>query len=746
MSRRRVAGAGLGVAAVLATVVPLALHAHASGPSNASMPDFANSPPVQQTAPTPWDYEVVTGGISPGQQVTFTFLYNGKIGDRFHSVNFPNVDPTSGGPLATSIKVMTLPSLPAGLPVGPVQTQMCTATNTSSPSLVQVDPYAQTITLTMHDPEAAGTVLVYCFRSSPGVVGFPTSTTSPNDPTSQYSLAYTEPSGSTSATYSVAGQNPTAPATSVVTVLDPGGADLTDRGLGGTRPLVYGATYNVTLHGIKATQYQVSGGATDATSNVPDNSQPVMTGTSSFGTCTGAVSYFCTDPQSGNATGTLTLHSSNENPDYVAIVSLALGTTGKSESAENVISVTIGPAGAPPPTAGSVSTPTPLAPGASPSLAPFDPNCSNPLASARGLGSRDVLDAANQVLIPDATSICSYLSGTFSYTGINDQVGINSALNDQYTTYGFAGLDRSLTASEYANYTAPGAFGGGVEQFPIFIEPIVVTYNLNAPGCTGTSRVNLRSQVLSLIFMGQITRWNNQLITQDNSSLSSCNLPILVAHDIGQASSVFKDYLSKRNSQWVPYKQPQLADAWPSQAPVSCTANGSRAMALCVAGQPGMIGYGYYRYIHLEAGLPVAGVDNQSGTSNVSTNTSSPGVPSLGFQSTPLDPTNGCQAAATNNPNEPQTTNADWSNASITDPATGYPICAFDFVVAHTQCAIHVSYTGLRAFLGAVYLSSVQNDLIAHGFAPLPDNVVQTSEAGIGNQTTVPNPAHLGQC
>lgn len=738
MRRRRIVAAVIVAGVALAAATPLALHARASAPSNASLPDFASSPPVQQTAPPQWGYEVVTGGLSAGDKVQFAFLYNGKPGDREHAVSFFQVDPTSSQ-LQRSIIVEQLAStaLPSGLPVAPPQTQRCLTTgSTSHPAAIEVDPYAQTITLTMRDAEPAGTVLVYCFEPPVGgMVGFPTSTT-PNDPSTGYSIAYTEPGGTTTAAYNVVGQA-SPPTTSVVHVLDTSGSDLTDRGLGGSRPLLYGSTYTISLLGQRLQQYSVNGPAFDAATNIPDSgAQVVITGTGApQGTCTPMRGYLCTDAN-GNATGTLTVTSSNTDPDYVPISTAEASNGG--ETVTNLVSVTLGPSGTAPPTPGSVATPTPVPPGSTPSHQAFDPDCNNPLVAAKGLGSRDVLDAAEQVLIPDADVACPALSGRFSYTGINDEVGINDALNSTDTAYGFAGLDRSLTASEYGSYTAPGAFGGGVEQFPIFIDPVVVTYNLDAPGCQ-VSRVDLRSQVLSLIFMGQITTWNNQLILQDNSGLQGCNLPILVAHDIGITSAVLKDYLSKRNPQWAAYKQPQLSDAWPGTSPVSCTANGSRAMALCVAGQPGMIGYGYYRFI-TGAGLPIAGLDNASGTS--STDPSKPGV---GFQAAPLDPTTGCTAVAQNSPTVPPTTSADWSNASLTDPVAGYPLCAFDFLVAHVACARNVvSYQGLRAFLGAVYLDQTQTDLERNGFAPLPSSVISVAEQGFNSSPTNPNPAPLG--
>jgi phosphate transport system substrate-binding protein len=275
----------------------------------------------------------------------------------------------------------------------------------------------------------------------------------------------------------------------------------------------------------------------------------------------------------------------------------------------------------------------------------------------------------------------------------------------------------------------------------VLIEPIVVSYNLNATGCTNTN-VKLRGAVLSAIFTGAVTSWSSPVITTDNPGLKSCNLPILVAHDIGYTSVVLKDYMSKTVSLWNAYKQPQLASAWPGTAPVSCTANGSTAMALCVAGQPGTIGYGYYRDM-VGAGLQFAALEAA---------TAAPGTP-VDFMASPLDTATGCTAAAVNNPTIPTTTSSDWSNTSLTDMPLAYPLCAFDYIVAPSRCHFTAGFGALRAFFGAILTEHVQEELPAQGFAALPAHVIDISRAGYGDApidssdvTVQQNPTGLQQC
>ena len=702
MRHRRQLGALLAAAVVAVALVPTVHHVLAGGPNNATLPDFTGSPPIVETMPKSWALQVVSGGVSGGNQVTFTFLYNGKPGDRAHAVNFAAFDAAT---LNSAVLMYTVATLPTALPVGPPGTQQCTAPSVPLRQYTQVDPYAQTITITMKNPQPAGTILVYCFTGQ--LVGFPLSAGS------GYSMRYTEPSGSTDTpVYSVQAQSTT---TTFSQVLDADGSDRTDTGLGGSRPVVYGTSYNLTLRGAASNHYSMTHRVYDASSQLGDSAQVTIVGTGQpVGTCSPGPDTFCAG-STGVATGTITVTSSNSHADYVLIFPVS-----SVDTVPSLISVTVGPADAAPPAAQPTSTPLPSGqtPAATP---PFDASCpiGQGVAAAHGIGAHNVLDAAEQVLFPNANRACPALASQLSYVGANDGLGLSQGLDDCYSPYAFSGMDRSLTATEY-NSVPP--CDRGVNQFPILIEPIVVSYNLDAPGCS-VGTLNLRSNVLSLIFTGQITTWKDPaLTTADNRGLQNCNLPILVAHDVGNATLAFKDYLGKRTKGvWDAYKQPQLVDAWPNLAPVSCTANGSAAMALCVEGQPGMIGYGYYRTM-VGAGLPMAALDDPSGT----------------FQSKPLDANTGCTNAALANPTIPATTSLDWSNTSLTDMPLSYPICAFDYLVAAATCHRALGYSGLKAFLGAVYAD--QAELPRYGYAPLPTTVTTITAAGYGASTNPPGP------
>ena len=729
MRRRRTLGATLGAAVVIGALVPAVHMVLAAAPHDATLPDFGSSEPIVQTVPGGWDLEVVTGGVHAGDKVSFTFLYNGKPADRTHAVNFQYL----GGDADGLVTVGTLGSLPAGVPLPPPPTQQCVSNSGSdrTPLSTDVNPYSQTITLTLAGDQPANTVMVYCFNN--GIVGFPIVSDS------GYSIRYTEPGGSTDTPpYKVQPQQAPA-ATSVsggavtstlITLTDHGGAEVTDTGLGGSQPGLYNAAYNIKLSGTASNIYSVTGAMYEAASAVNDHTSTVaITGVGGESTaCHPGTNELCGDT-SGFAYGTVTLNSKNTLPDY-----LIIKVNDRSDAVSSIATLTLGPPNSTAPTPEASETPIP---GSSPPPPPVvDTKCKLVITS-QGLGAPDLLDAFETVLIPEANAACPELANTFSFIGSNNDHAIAEALGNPETMYAFAGLDRSLTADEYASYGAVTSTQNlGVQHFPVLIEPLVVSYNLT--GCGNVGQVNLRSAVLSGIFTGAINRWSDPTIAVDNPNLRNCNLPILVAHDIGTPSMVLKDYMSKKVGLWNAYKQPQTENVWPGTATVSCTANGSKAMALCVTGQPGMIGYGYYRDM-VGAGLPVAGLEAGAATSQAS---------GVDFMSAPLDASKGCSNAAVNNPTIPQTTSSDWSSASLTDMPLTYPLCSFEYIVAATKCHFHVGYNALRAFLGAVLTPQVQDDLTRYGLAPLPAHVIDIGRKGYGDTTTDPtvlaNPQPLG--
>ncbi|GAC1411446.1 MAG: hypothetical protein NVSMB57_06210 [Actinomycetota bacterium] len=295
-------------------------------------------------------------------------------------------------------------------------------------------------------------------------------------------------------------------------------------------------------------------------------------------------------------------------------------------------------------------------------------------------------------------------------------------------------LDRPLSTDELAQIIPdvhpPFLFRTSpVHQIPLYGDGIAVGVNL---ACT-KDPIKLRSSVLSLIYLGVISRWNDPLLLPDNPGLANCQVPVRVAIQATQDhyTSEFKQYLASRNREWIPYiaKGPDISwtpytpkapqPIWPPTLHSSCVGRGDAGMATCIAGFPGAIGYVSFEQA-FRRGLHTAMVENSSSA----------------FVGASTDACTTALATAT--AAFPPTTLADWSLAPLIDPAVGYPVCGITFGV--------VFQWGTRAYGGAVsigqlrtvvdYLNTAispasQKKLVRLGYARLPDNLVALSKAGI---------------
>lgn len=274
-----------------------------------------------------------------------------------------------------------------------------------------------------------------------------------------------------------------------------------------------------------------------------------------------------------------------------------------------------------------------------------------------------------------------------------------------------------------------------IQQIPLYVDAQAIGFNL---ACLPPSTtLNLRSPVLSLIFAGEIRSWGDPKITLDNPALRGCLQTISLIKRAGFAgsTSILKDYLSKRNSFWDYYKQPEHNQEWPPDASFIGAASDDSGMASWIINTPGAIGY-----LQLNAAVRnrvrMAAVDGPAGT----------------FQ-TPSQ--SGCSAAAATVVvppsfgrvwlndyqylDTPPPTQGDWSTVSITDAPVGYSICNFGYW--------YVFGRWLNAYQGlnppstirtiADYLTVAldprygQAGLQSHNYTPLPPAVLKAAQDGV---------------
>ncbi|WP_307874531.1 phosphate ABC transporter substrate-binding protein PstS [Frankia nepalensis] len=153
----------------------------------------------------------------------------------------------------------------------------------------------------------------------------------------------------------------------------------------------------------------------------------------------------------------------------------------------------------------------------------------------------------------------------------------------QFTEGGvqFAGSDAYLKPEEVTK--AQEQCGGDFVEFPGYISPIAVAYNL-----PGVEDLKLSASVIAKIFDGKITKWNDPAIAGLNSgtTLPDSNITPVHRSDESGTTQNFTDYLHKAAPADWTY---DAAQEWPVSGGEG--ANGTSGVAETLKGGEGTIGY-----------------------------------------------------------------------------------------------------------------------------------------------------------
>jgi len=154
---------------------------------------------------------------------------------------------------------------------------------------------------------------------------------------------------------------------------------------------------------------------------------------------------------------------------------------------------------------------------------------------------------------------------------------------EQFTTGGvdFGGSDAYLEEEEVeaANETC----GGGFVEFPAYISPIAVSYNL-----PGVESLNLSASVIAQIFDGKITTWNDPAIADLNEGADLPGDKITTVHRSDESGTTenFADYLAKAAPDDWPY---EVDGNWPAKGGVASAQ--TQGVAQSLTSTEGSIGY-----------------------------------------------------------------------------------------------------------------------------------------------------------
>ncbi|HET9082362.1 MAG TPA: phosphate ABC transporter substrate-binding protein PstS [Trebonia sp.] len=253
----------------------------------------------------------------------------------------------------------------------------------------------------------------------------------------------------------------------------------------------------------------------------------------------------------------------------------------------------------------------------------------------------------------------------------------------------------------------------GLLNIPLAISAQQINYNI--PGLSQSTHLKLDGKVLSQIYQGKITKWNDSAIKSLNPGVSLPATTIVPLHraDGSGDTFLFTTYLSDQDaSGWGASISYGTTVSWPKvSGALAETGNGGmvsgcKATPGCVA----YIGISFLKQTQSD-GLGEAQIANGSGNYEL-----------------PTPATISAEAASF-----VSKTPANESLSLINGPAaSGYPIINYEYAIVNTKQSSATMAQDVQAFLhwalttgnASSYLSQVQ-------FQPLPASVVSLSDAQI---------------
>ncbi len=148
-------------------------------------------------------------------------------------------------------------------------------------------------------------------------------------------------------------------------------------------------------------------------------------------------------------------------------------------------------------------------------------------------------------------------------------------------------------------------FGMEVAHIPTTMGAVVLSYNLK--GVTG---LKLTAEVISEIYRGKITKWNDAKLTALNPGVSLPDKAITPVYrsDGSGTTYVFSDYMSKADASW----KSELGTGKSLKFTAGVAAKGNPGVAGVVAQTDGSIGYIGSEYA-LAQNIPSAQIKNSAG-------------------------------------------------------------------------------------------------------------------------------------
>ena len=280
----------------------------------------------------------------------------------------------------------------------------------------------------------------------------------------------------------------------------------------------------------------------------------------------------------------------------------------------------------------------------------------------------------------------------FNYQSIGSGGGIRQITE---RTVDFGASDGPMTDEQLKKAPAE------LFHIPTVLGAVVATYIL--PGCP---KLRFTGDVLADMFLGKITKWDDERIKALNPSVTLPSQPIVVVHrsDGSGTTYIWVDYLSKVSKAWEQKVGRGTSVNWP----VGLGGKGNEGVAGQVKNAPGALGYVELAYA-ITNKLPAAAIKNQAGQ----------------FVEATIESTTAAAAsAAANMPGD--------FRVSLTNPPGDhvYPIASFTWLLVYRDQPNESKGKALVKFLWwAIHDGQKYPGTLL--YAPLPAPVVKQLEAKI---------------
>jgi phosphate transport system substrate-binding protein len=250
-----------------------------------------------------------------------------------------------------------------------------------------------------------------------------------------------------------------------------------------------------------------------------------------------------------------------------------------------------------------------------------------------------------------------------------------------------------------------------VLHFPTVGGAVVMAYNLPSV----RQPLNLTSQIISGIYQGKITTWNNKMIAAANPGVALPGAPILPVHrsDGSGTTNIFTTYLSAVDGSWKELVGANTSVSWPA----GIGGKGNEGVAGLVRQTQGAIGYVELAYAKQNK-LPVAHVRNRSGKF--------------------VEPTIASTTAAAEGASPMLA--KDVRFPIVNSPAAdAYPICGLTFLLVYQD---QKDAGKAQALAGFIQWAIHEGQSVAPtlDYAPLPEAVVKVDEANLRKLTVAGKP------